>query len=185
MVCRSWDEVGITLVLFWFISMFSPFFFLLLSPHLFTSSMVSSDHDVVVSHPRRRSWRTSWRWARLWTLPFPSFRREFSWYSCGFSQSAFQSASLNESSDAAVLAESSSSSQPEACKSMLASFPFSATAFAQDHFSRGFIELTDPNSVNPVIHDEDRSAAVFPRCAREFSSFPGFPGFPGSCGVRG
>ena len=58
--------------------------------------------------------------------------REFLWCSCGFTQSAFQIASLNKSLDAAFLAESSSSS-PEACKSLLGSFPFSATVFAQDH----------------------------------------------------
>ena len=51
----------------------------------------------------------------------------------GYSQIATQSASWNESSDAAVLAESSSSSQPESCESMLASFPFSATVLTQEH----------------------------------------------------
>ena len=63
--------------------------------------------------------------------------REFLWCSSGYSKSAIQSTSWNESSDTAFLAESSSSSQPESCKSMLASFPFSATVLAQEHSRSG------------------------------------------------
>ena len=61
---------------------------------------------------------------------------------------------LHESSNPAVLAESSRSSQPEARKSLLASFPFSATVFAQEHSSSDSLSIQIQIQTNPVIHDE-------------------------------
>ena len=62
-------------------------------------------------------------------FPFLSFLS----LAVGVTQASAWARILHESSNAAVLAESSRSSQPEARKSLLASFLFSATVFAQVH----------------------------------------------------